>query len=228
MDKLTDGRPQRHRAGRLRHEPARDHRAEGQPEGHHRSGRPGQARPEGRRVRAGGAVRQVRRSRSSTTAKVTVTPVSLEQNVKGVVTKVTAGEADAGIVYITDVMAAGDKAEAVDHPGRHQRRRQVPDRVRSRRRRMPTSTRRSSTSCLGPDGQADPREVRLHGTVSTARRPRPSGARARRSVRSERLPLPVLVLAIAALVFFALPFLGLALEGAVGRRVVDPHVSQRR
>ena len=32
---------------------------------------------------------------------------------------------------------------------------------------------------------------------------------ARRSVRSEGLPLPVLVLAIAALVFFALPFLGL-------------------
>jgi molybdate transport system substrate-binding protein len=49
-------------------------------------------------------------------AKITVTPVSQEQNVKGVVTKVTAGEADAGIVYITDVMAAGDKAEAVAIP----------------------------------------------------------------------------------------------------------------
>jgi molybdate transport system substrate-binding protein len=50
------------------------------------------------------------------TAKVTVTPVSLEQNVKGVVTKVTAGEADAGIVYITDVTAAGDKAVGVTIP----------------------------------------------------------------------------------------------------------------
>ena len=46
--------------------------------------------------------------------------------------------------------------------------------------------------------------------------------------RSERLPVPVLVLAIAALAFFALPFIGLALEGAVGRRVVDPHVSTAR
>jgi molybdate transport system substrate-binding protein len=49
-------------------------------------------------------------------AKVTVTPVSLEQNVKGVVTKVTAGEADAGIVYVTDIAAAGTKAAGVDIP----------------------------------------------------------------------------------------------------------------
>lgn len=49
-------------------------------------------------------------------AGVTVTPVSLEQNVKGIVTKVTAGEADAGIVYKTDVQAAGDKAEGVEIP----------------------------------------------------------------------------------------------------------------
>jgi molybdate transport system substrate-binding protein len=51
-----------------------------------------------------------------TSAGVTVTPVSLEQNVKGVVTKVTAGEADAGIVYVTDIAAAGGKAAGVDIP----------------------------------------------------------------------------------------------------------------
>ncbi|HQZ35041.1 MAG TPA: molybdate ABC transporter substrate-binding protein [Ilumatobacteraceae bacterium] len=50
------------------------------------------------------------------TAAVTVTPKSLEENVKAVVSKVTLGEADAGIVYRTDVTAAGDKAAGVEIP----------------------------------------------------------------------------------------------------------------
>jgi molybdate transport system substrate-binding protein len=50
------------------------------------------------------------------TAKVTVKPVSEEDNVKAVVTKVSLGEADAGIVYVTDVTAGGDKVQGVDIP----------------------------------------------------------------------------------------------------------------
>jgi len=49
-------------------------------------------------------------------ADVTVKPVSQEDNVKAVVTKVALGEADAGIVYVTDVTAGGDKVEGVAIP----------------------------------------------------------------------------------------------------------------
>jgi len=49
-------------------------------------------------------------------AGVSVTPVSQEDNVKAVVTKVSLGEADAGIVYVTDVTAGGNKVEGVDIP----------------------------------------------------------------------------------------------------------------
>jgi molybdate transport system substrate-binding protein len=49
-------------------------------------------------------------------AGVEVTPKSLEENVKAIVTKVVLGEADAGIVYATDVRAAGSDAEGVEIP----------------------------------------------------------------------------------------------------------------
>ncbi len=49
-------------------------------------------------------------------ASIIVTPDSYEENVRGVVNKVVLGEADAGIAYATDVIAAGDAASGVGIP----------------------------------------------------------------------------------------------------------------
>jgi molybdate transport system substrate-binding protein len=51
-----------------------------------------------------------------TNAKITVKPVTLEPDVKAVLSKVQLGEVDAGVVYVTDVLAAGAKVKGVEIP----------------------------------------------------------------------------------------------------------------
>lgn len=48
---------------------------------------------------------------------VTLAPVSEERNVGDVRSKVEKGEADAGLVYVTDAMSSGDKVEIIEVPG---------------------------------------------------------------------------------------------------------------
>lgn len=49
-------------------------------------------------------------------AGIVLTPVTLEVDVKAVLTKVTLGEVDAGIVYVTDVRAAGARVRGIRIP----------------------------------------------------------------------------------------------------------------
>lgn len=51
-----------------------------------------------------------------TLSHVDARPDTLEDDVKGVLTKVELGEADAGLVYRTDVAAAGSKVAGIDFP----------------------------------------------------------------------------------------------------------------
>jgi molybdate transport system substrate-binding protein len=62
-------------------------------------------------VPCGAAAQKVEKASS-----VTIKPVSEEQAVTDVLTKVESGEADAGLVYVTDVRAAGDKVEGITLP----------------------------------------------------------------------------------------------------------------
>jgi molybdate transport system substrate-binding protein len=49
-------------------------------------------------------------------AGLTLKPVSEEQSVTDVLGKVASGEADAGVVYVTDVKGAGDQVEGITFP----------------------------------------------------------------------------------------------------------------
>jgi molybdate transport system substrate-binding protein len=49
-------------------------------------------------------------------AGITVKPVTLQPDVKSVLTQIELGNVDAGMVYVTDVMAAGTKVKGVTIP----------------------------------------------------------------------------------------------------------------
>jgi molybdate transport system substrate-binding protein len=62
-------------------------------------------------VPCGAAARTVQKA-----GGITLQPVSEESSVTDVLGKVTSGEADAGLVYVTDVKTAGDKVKGIPFP----------------------------------------------------------------------------------------------------------------
>lgn len=86
-------------------------------------------------------------------AGVRPTPRSQEQDVKSVVTKVSLGEADAGIVYTTDVLAGGAKVQGVDIPSEDNVIASYPI-VQLRSAQNPLAARAFIDFVVGPRGQA--------------------------------------------------------------------------
>ena len=85
-------------------------------------------------------------------AGVTVRPVSEETNVGGVVTKVTLGEVDAGVVYVTDVKENESKASGVTIPADQNSITDYPI-VQVKGAPNVTAAKAFISYVLGPDGQ---------------------------------------------------------------------------
>jgi len=85
-------------------------------------------------------------------AGVTVRPVSEETNVGGVVTKVTLGEVDAGVVYVTDVKENEAKASGVTIPADQNAITDYPI-VQIKHAPNATAAKAFISYVLGPDGQ---------------------------------------------------------------------------
>ena len=79
--------------------------------------------------------------------------VSNEEDVKGVLAKVSSGQADAGFVYATDALVAGDDVTAIDLPDEAQAEVRYPIAV-AVEAEHPEEARAFVERVLGPEGRA--------------------------------------------------------------------------
>jgi len=88
-----------------------------------------------------------------TAAGVQLTPDSLEDRVRAVLAKVAAGEADAGIVYVTDALAAASTIDAVTIPAEVNSTTEYPIAI-TRNSRNPITARAFVDFVAGPTARA--------------------------------------------------------------------------
>ncbi len=104
-------------------------------------------------VRTAGTVRVGDRKGRRRPAGVELSPVSEESSVTDVLGKITSGQADAGLVYVTDAAGAGDKVTAVAFPESADAVNTYPIAVRQGRRQSRKQHRQFVDLVTGPAGQ---------------------------------------------------------------------------
>ncbi len=146
-------------------------------------------------------------------AKITVQPVTEEVDVKSVLTKVSLGEVDAGVVYVTDVRAAGDKVKGVEIPERPERLDLLPDRQPSK----------DSEAREGGAGVRRPGALRRRRRRCCARsRLRSDPDAPAVMTRTQRTPWPLGVPALVGALLLVVPLVGLLVRAPWGGLTQHP------
>ncbi len=161
-------------------------------------------------------------------AGIKVKPVTLQPDVKSVLAQVELGSVDAGMVYVTDVMAAGAKVKGVTISPSVTPRRSTRS-LRSAAASTSPSPRPSLLTCCHPRAsrcswQRGSRRPELAPGAATVTLAAPSHLtareRARRAARggaSRSVQAPLLAPALIAIGFLVLPLAGLLIRAPWGR-----------
>jgi molybdate transport system permease protein len=159
---------------------------------------------------------------------ITVKPVTLQPDVKSVLTQVETGNVDAGMVYVTDVMAAGSKVMGVKIPASDNASTEYPIATISSSKHK-SEAQAFMNYVLSPAGQQVLTAAGFEKPCPSARScpvtvaapshltARERARRAARGGASRSVPAPLLAPALIAVGFLVLPLVGLLIRAPWGR-----------
>ena len=158
--------------------------------------------------------------------KINVKPVTLQPDVKSVLTQVELNNVDAGMVYVTDVKAAGKKVKGIKIPADDNASTAYPIATIKKSNNM-TTAQAFASYVLSPAGQ---KVLATTGSRSHSRRSGEGGAaattrlsardrvrRAERGGGSRRAPVSLLAPGLVAVAFLVLPLIGLVIRAPWAR-----------